>query len=65
MSETLNHSSTDDDSANALGISPELLAMLVCPVDKGTLQVTDRALVCTTCHREYPVEDGIPNMVVD
>lgn len=55
----------NEQAARRLGISPELLAMLVCPIDKGALEATDRALVCTICHREYPVEDGIPNMVVD
>lgn len=55
----------DQQSAEAPGISPGLLEMLVCPIDKGALEATDRALVCTTCRREYPVEDGIPNMVVD
>lgn len=55
----------DEQSAAALGISPELLTMLVCPIDKAALEARDHALVCTHCHREYPVEDGIPNMVID
>jgi uncharacterized protein YbaR (Trm112 family) len=54
-----------EQSAKELGISPELLRMLVCPIDKAALEATDHALVCTTCRREYPVNDGIPNMVVD
>lgn len=65
MNEGKAHPTTSDQPANDLSISPQLLAMLVCPIDKGALEVKDRTLVCTTCHRAYPVEDGIPNMVVE
>lgn len=46
-------------------IDPDLLALLVCPVDHGELELKDSALVCTRCGRVYPVVDGIPNMVVN
>jgi uncharacterized protein YbaR (Trm112 family) len=46
-------------------ISPELLAILVCPVDKQELRLEDSTLICTVCGRTYPIEDGIPNMLVD
>ena len=46
-------------------ISPELLAILVCPVDKQDLRLEGDHLVCTSCGRSYPIEDGIPNMLVD
>jgi uncharacterized protein YbaR (Trm112 family) len=46
-------------------IDPELLALLVCPVDHGELELKDSTLVCTECARVYPIVDGIPNMVVD
>lgn len=46
-------------------IDPELLALLVCPVDHAELKLTDSTLVCTKCARVYPIVDGIPNMVVD
>jgi uncharacterized protein YbaR (Trm112 family) len=58
-------STTTDGSAESLGISSDLLAILVCPVDHGKLQVVSGGLLCTVCHRTFPVEDGIPNMVVD
>lgn len=48
-----------------LGIAPDLLAMLVCPVDHAELKTEAGALVCTQCGRRYPVSDGIPNMVVE
>lgn len=48
-------------------IHPELAAILVCPVDKAKLteDVEGSRLVCTSCHRKYPVRDGIPIMLVD
>ncbi len=48
-----------------LGVSPELLALLVCPVDKQDLRLEGETLVCTACGRVYPIEDGIPNMLVE
>jgi uncharacterized protein YbaR (Trm112 family) len=46
-------------------ISPEMLAVLVCPVDKGELRLEGEELVCTVCGRRYPIVDGVPNMLVD
>lgn len=46
-------------------ISPELLAILVCPLDKQPVEVDGDALVCTVCGRRYAIENGIPNMLVE
>lgn len=46
-------------------IAPELLELLVCPVDHAALELRDSTLVCSECGRVYPIADGIPNMVVD
>ncbi len=46
-------------------IDSDLLALLVCPVDHGELDLRDSQLICTKCTRTYPIVDGIPNMVVD
>jgi uncharacterized protein YbaR (Trm112 family) len=48
-------------------ISPELLAIMQCPLCTGELaeQMEPPALVCQKCGRVYPVTDGIPNMIVD
>ncbi len=46
-------------------IDEALLSILVCPVEHGKLRAEDSVLVCTVCGRRYPVEDGIPNMLVD
>ena len=47
------------------GISPDLLAILVCPVDKQDVRLEGEELVCTACGRRYLIEEGIPNMLVD
>ena len=54
-----------DDEAVRLGISRELLDMLVCPVDHGRLAAESEGLRCTVCGRVFPVRDGIPSMVVE
>ncbi len=46
-------------------ISPELLEILACPVDKQPVTLEDDFLVCHTCGRKYPVEDGIPIMLIE
>ena len=48
-------------------LSPDLLALLVCPKCKGELQYqeADDRLVCPTCRLGYPVRDDIPVMLVD
>ncbi len=48
------------------GVSPELLAIIVCPACHGELAQTDRPeLVCQGCGLAYPVRDGIPVLLVD
>lgn len=46
-------------------LNVELLAMLVCPVDKARLELVGETLVCAACQRVYPIELGIPNMIVE
>jgi uncharacterized protein len=54
-------------------ISEELLKILVCPVSKHKVALSDDGtkLVCTEkcgdpkCPREYPIEKGIPKMLVE
>jgi uncharacterized protein YbaR (Trm112 family) len=46
-------------------IDPELLSLLVCPLDHAELELVDSTLVCSMCGRVYPIVDGIPNMVVE
>ncbi len=63
MSERTGTDKTAD--AGKLGVSAELLEVLVCPVDHGSLEVVDEGLRCRMCQRVYPVRDGIPSMVVE
>lgn len=50
---------------SSTSISPELLAILVCPIDKQPVKNEGDELVCTSCGRRYKIENGIPNMLVD
>jgi hypothetical protein len=47
-------------------IDPKLAEILVCPVDHGELDENEAksTLDCQSCGREYPVENGIPVMLV-
>jgi uncharacterized protein YbaR (Trm112 family) len=48
-------------------LSPKLLAVLVCPKCKGSLDYSeaDSALRCHACRLSYPVRDDIPVMLLD
>jgi hypothetical protein len=49
------------------GVSPQLLAILVCPKCKGELEYreAESALDCHACKLRYQIRDGIPIMLVD
>ncbi len=48
-------------------LSPQLLAILVCPKCHGELEYRDEEsnLVCHECRLRYPVRDDIPVMLID
>ena len=49
-------------------LSPDLLEILVCPRCKGALEhhrLPQEALVCRADRLVYPVQDGIPVMLID
>lgn len=48
-------------------LSPQLLALLVCPKCKGELEYREAepSLVCHTCRLRYSIRDGIPIMLID
>ena len=49
-------------------LAPELLEIIVCPKCKGDLEYRqggDETLVCHACRLVYPVEDGIPILLID
>ena len=48
-------------------IDNKLLAILVCPLCKAKLE-TDKSnneLICNKCKLAYPIDDGIPVMLID
>lgn len=50
-----------------MALSPDLVAMLVCPQCKGplTMEPAETGFICPACHLRYPVREGIPVMLVD
>lgn len=48
-------------------LDERLLEILVCPKCKGELEhrTTPEELACHSCGLRYPVQDGIPVMLVD
>jgi uncharacterized protein YbaR (Trm112 family) len=48
-------------------LSPQLLAILVCPQCKGPLEYREQesALLCHQCRLRYAVRDDIPIMLLD
>jgi uncharacterized protein YbaR (Trm112 family) len=50
-----------------MSLSPQLLAILVCPKCKGALEYRDQdaALLCHQCKLRYAVRDDIPIMLLD
>jgi uncharacterized protein YbaR (Trm112 family) len=50
-----------------MSLSPQLLAILVCPKCKGELEYreAESALVCHRCALRYAVREDIPIMLVD
>jgi uncharacterized protein YbaR (Trm112 family) len=49
-----------------MAVSPELLKMLVCPLCKAPVTVTEsgQGLKCSQCRRVYPIRNDIPVMMV-
>ena len=50
-----------------MSVSPELLAILVCPKCKGDLEYreAESALDCHACQLRYEIREGIPIMLID
>ena len=58
---------TPIDSAEARGVDPKLLEILVCPMTKGPLVYDQVAaeLISRQAGLAYPVRDGVPIMLID
>ncbi|SDD99773.1 Trm112 family protein [Rhodococcus tukisamuensis] len=49
-----------------MALDPTLLSILACPQDKGPLLLVDDELLYNPrLRRAYPIEDGIPVLLVD
>jgi uncharacterized protein YbaR (Trm112 family) len=48
-------------------IDPELLEILCCPQCKGEIHLTpnEDGFICEKCRLKYPIQDGIPVMLID
>lgn len=46
-------------------LSDVLVEVLVCPKDHADLRLVGSELVCVECGTRYPIEDGVPNMLID
>ena len=49
-----------------MAVNPELLKILVCPLDKAPVNLTEngQGLKCSQCRRVYPIRDDIPVMLI-
>ena len=50
-----------------MSLDPDLVAILVCPNDRGEIDYLEeeQVIVCRTCGYRYPVRDDIPVMLID
>jgi len=50
----------------AMAVNPELLKILVCPLCKTPVTLTEngQGLKCSQCRRVYPIRDDIPVMLI-
>lgn len=50
-----------------MAIPQDLLDLLACPVCRVSVRLTQdgSGLACPSCHRIYPIRDGIPVMLPD
>jgi uncharacterized protein YbaR (Trm112 family) len=50
-----------------MALNPKLLSILACPLCQTEVRLTvdEKGLKCVTCHRVYPIRDGIPVMLID
>jgi len=43
----------------------EVLKMIVCPACHGRLEFTKSSVRCLVCRRSYPIDDGIPVLLIE
>ena len=48
-----------------MSLDPALLEILACPECTVRVELDGERLVCVRCGRQYPIQNGIPIMLVD
>lgn len=48
-----------------MALDPRLLKIICCPDCRGDLEQRESDLKCKACGLAYPIEDGIPVLLVD
>jgi len=43
----------------------ELVEILACPIDKQPVRLEGDWIVCTHCDAHYPIQEGIPCMLIE
>ena len=53
--------------AEEIALPEGLLDILACPAceDRPNVELRDGAIHCPKCGRAYPIENGVPNMLVE
>lgn len=48
-------------------ITPDLLEILACPACKADVELDESGSIlrCVECARSYPLEDGVPDMMLE
>ena len=58
-------SGKDHAHGNSSAVPADLLEILVCPMGHAELRLEDGSLVCTRCGPRFPIDDGIPIMLIE
>jgi uncharacterized protein YbaR (Trm112 family) len=48
-----------------VSMNPKMFDILCCPVCHGDVVLSDHEIACVKCQLRYPIEDGIPVMLVE
>ena len=48
-----------------MSIDPKILAVLACPACHAPLEEINSELLCVKCPLAYPIQDGIPVLLID
>ncbi len=52
------------EASETISEQDDMVRLLVCPADHGELRLEGQILTCSICGRRYPIEDGVPNMLL-